>query len=294
MIKLGIIGMSEGNGHPYSWSAIFNGYDPNFMKDCGFLVINQYLAQRKFPDDSIPDGQVTHVWTHDMEISKHIAKAAKINTVCENINEMVSQVDAVLLARDDAENHYQFAKPFLEAGIPIYIDKPLATTVESANKLLNSQQYNWQIFSCSAFKYAKEFAPSNIDWNTVGDLRFINSTIPKKWDKYAVHIIEPVMQFISDSDEITSCSASNNAMQHILTVHWKSGVTTVFNVLGDAATPIELKIVGTKGSQTLVFNDSFSAFKNTLEIFIEGLKSKRVMIPREHTMRVIDLIEKGR
>jgi hypothetical protein len=26
-IKLGIIGASKGNGHPYSWSAIFNGYD---------------------------------------------------------------------------------------------------------------------------------------------------------------------------------------------------------------------------------------------------------------------------
>lgn len=26
-ISLGIIGMTPGNGHPYSWSAIFNGYD---------------------------------------------------------------------------------------------------------------------------------------------------------------------------------------------------------------------------------------------------------------------------
>jgi len=26
-IKLAMIGTVEGNGHPYSWSAIFNGYD---------------------------------------------------------------------------------------------------------------------------------------------------------------------------------------------------------------------------------------------------------------------------
>lgn len=26
-IRLGMVGMTEGNGHPYSWSAIFNGYD---------------------------------------------------------------------------------------------------------------------------------------------------------------------------------------------------------------------------------------------------------------------------
>ena len=36
-IKLGIIGMTEGNGHPYSWSAIFNRYDVDAMtKECPF------------------------------------------------------------------------------------------------------------------------------------------------------------------------------------------------------------------------------------------------------------------
>ena len=26
-IRLGLIGISKDNGHPYSWSAIINGYD---------------------------------------------------------------------------------------------------------------------------------------------------------------------------------------------------------------------------------------------------------------------------
>lgn len=26
-LKIGILGMTEGNGHPYSWSAMFNGFD---------------------------------------------------------------------------------------------------------------------------------------------------------------------------------------------------------------------------------------------------------------------------
>ena len=30
-IRLGVIGMTEGNGHPYSWSAILNGYDRERM-----------------------------------------------------------------------------------------------------------------------------------------------------------------------------------------------------------------------------------------------------------------------
>ena len=48
-LKFGVIGMSEGNGHPYSWSAIFNGYDADAMRDCPFPAIPEYLARRRFP-----------------------------------------------------------------------------------------------------------------------------------------------------------------------------------------------------------------------------------------------------
>ena len=35
-IRLGMIGMNDGNGHPYSWSAICNGYDPIEMENALF------------------------------------------------------------------------------------------------------------------------------------------------------------------------------------------------------------------------------------------------------------------
>ncbi len=293
MIKLGIIGMSEGNGHPYSWSAIFNGYDSTYMKDCGYPVINQYLSQRSFPEDCIPGAEVTHVWTQDIDVSKHIAKSSNIKTVCKQLKDMITDVDAVLLARDDAENHYQFAKPFLEAGIPIYIDKPLAVKVSDAQKLFDAQKYEWQIFSCSALKYSLELDKERIDWDKLGELKVIQASIPKEWNTYAVHIIEPVLNFSESKDRISSYKATTNNKHTILNVHWHSGLTTSFNVLGDAATPIELKFIGTKGVESLTFTDSFGAFKKTLEKFIEGIKSKKLMISRDETLKVIDLIEKG-
>ena len=69
VVKLGVIGLSPGNGHPYSWSAIINGYDPVFMKDCGFPVIPEYLAKQSFPEDSISNAEVTHIWTEDLNLS---------------------------------------------------------------------------------------------------------------------------------------------------------------------------------------------------------------------------------
>ena len=117
-IKLGIIGCSIGNGHPYSWSAIFNGYNSLAMKASGYPIISEYLDKEDWPSVRILDAKVTSIWTQDISQSKHIAKASFIENVCSSLNELEESVDAVLLARDDAENHLKFAKQFLIAGKP--------------------------------------------------------------------------------------------------------------------------------------------------------------------------------
>ncbi len=38
MLKLGIMGLNEGNGHPYSFAAIFNGYDEGALAECPFAA----------------------------------------------------------------------------------------------------------------------------------------------------------------------------------------------------------------------------------------------------------------
>ena len=45
-IKIGILGYTEGNGHPYSWSAMFNGYNKEVMENENSLT-GDYLSGRK-------------------------------------------------------------------------------------------------------------------------------------------------------------------------------------------------------------------------------------------------------
>ena len=172
-----------GNGHPYSWSAIFNGYNKSAMDDCGFPVIPIYLAKQRFPEDTIEGAKVTNVWTQSINLSKKIARATNIENVSHSITEMIPQIDAVLLARDDAENHFKFAKKFLEAGLPVFIDKPLAINMQSANKILSLEQYEGQIFSCSASRYAGEFDLMSDDLEEMGQLKKIVGYTPNSWEK---------------------------------------------------------------------------------------------------------------
>ena len=203
-LSIGIIGLSPGNGHPYSWSAIFNGYDPIEMEKCSFPVIPRYLEKQIFPEDAINEGSVTHVWTQNRKLSQHISRTTFIKYIVEHYTDMIGEVDCILLARDDAELHFEMAKPFIEAGIPIYIDKPLALSVREGRKLLDMQKYLGQVFSCSPLRYAHEFQISYECASRIGKLKRIHATIANDWDKYSVHVIEPLLLLTPNRGNISS------------------------------------------------------------------------------------------
>jgi hypothetical protein len=294
IVRLGVIGLSPGNGHPYSWSAIFNGYDPVAMEGCGFPVIPRYLEQQSFPKDAIAEGKVTHVWAQDKNISSHIAKASLIDNVVDHYTDMIGAVDGVLLARDDAEAHGEFATPFLKAGLPIYIDKPLALSVVDAKHLLDLQQYPGQLFSCSALRYAKEFKLSELELSQLGHLRHIHATVPKDWDKYAVHAIEPLLMLASTRGTVQRVRTWRNRDATTLDVEYSGGLHALVSALGSSHAPLALRVMGDLGWKDLLFNDSYFAFKGALFEFVQGIIHRDVRIDPEFMLEVVNLIESGR
>ncbi len=296
-LKLGVIGMSEGNGHPYSWSAIFNGFDMNFMKDCPFSSIPDYLAKKQFPTDFLTqEAEVTHIYTQDVSISEHTAKSSLIKNIVQNPEEMIGQIDALLLARDDAENHMRYSKDFLKAGVPIYIDKPLAHSRENAKQLFDLQQFETQIYSCSALRYAKEFELTETDREKIGKIVAVQAYTPKSWEKYAVHVIEPVLCLLKfpNLDSFSLVKTGNYRRLSCVATQQNSDKTivTISNLL-NSAYPLSIEVIGEKGSKILIFEDSFTAFKTALQQFVLQVKTKKLSIPREQTQRVITLIEQG-
>lgn len=292
-LRLGILGISEGNGHPYSWSAIFNGYNSDVMKNCPFPVISEYLSKQKFPEDAITEGRVTHIWTQDKAISEHVAKATNIEHIVDDYREMIGKVDAVLLARDDAELHYKMSAPFLKAGLPIYIDKPLAINLKMMEKIFSLQKYDSQIFTCSALRYAKEFQLTDDDKSKIGLIKYIDACVMKSWDKYGVHIIEPVLKIIGNQGKITKIKNVGTGDRKIVTVNWESGLQTTFSALGSTCSPIVIRIFGNKGYKELVFFDTFFAFKQALKTFVDVVLNRKKSIPKEFVFKVVKIIEEG-
>ena len=292
-LQLGIIGESEGNGHPFSWSAIFNGYEKSLMKTCGYPAIPEYLEKQSFPKDQISGASVTHIWTQDRKRALEIQKTCLIKNCVDTPEEMLGQVDAVLLARDDYVNHLKHSKPFLEAGLPIYIDKPIATRISDLKELLALARNPQQVFTCSAFRFAKEIEPFISSDNELGEIYEVEASIVKSWDKYAIHIIEPSLKILGTLGEIKTHSLEKKEDSRFLTVEWKNGKKASFLTAGSREIPTTLKITGKNGVCEIEISDVFSAFKSALSQFIAVVRKERENVSLTEVEEVVQLIEYG-
>lgn len=294
-LRFGVIGLSPGNGHPYSWSAILNGYDPEAMKDCGFPVIPAYLAQRHWPEDRLSGARVTHVWAQDQAVARQIARASLVDHVVARPQDMLGQIDALLLARDDAEKHAFFAEPFLRAGLPVYIDKPVATREAEFDHLLALQVRPGQIFSCSALRFAAELQLSKEDAARIGSLRLIQGVTPKSWTTYAIHLIDPLLVLLGYEARPTKVFSGPVGQDgRILGIRYESGPDVHLMATGaNVSAPLQLRISGEQGHAILEFSDSFGAFKAALAEFILGIHGSHVRTPEEFNRRAVQILEMG-
>tara|TARA_A100001035_G_C27756262_1_gene488973 strand:+ start:365 stop:1270 length:906 start_codon:yes stop_codon:yes gene_type:complete len=291
--NLGIIGLSEGNGHPYSWSAIFNGYDKVQMEKCGFPVIPRYLEKEDFPNVCIKNAKVTHVWTQDKKISKHLSQTVFIENIVDKYTDMIGKVDGVLIARDDANNHITFAMPFLKKGIPVFIDKPLAYSLKEAKKLLALEKYEGQIFSCSAFKYAPELDSLKKNLKEIGDLKLIKGSVPKNWKNYAIHVIDPIIELIPNLGIIRKRCLWEFDERNILILNFDNNLEINIQSFGYLKTPLEIKLFGQKNSISCEFKDTFKSFRNSLNNFLRSIQDENYSIDKKLLLKSIEIVEAG-
>lgn len=288
MIRLGVIGLSEGNGHPYSWSAIINGsYDEKTMDDCGFPTIPAYLKANK-NTLGINGAKVTHIWTQDAVLSQHIAHAAHIGTVTDNMEDLIGSVDAVLLSRDDPENHIAMAKPFIDAGVPIFIDKPLAFCRKDLNYFTEQTDSGKFIMSSSAMRYSAGNQSMREHLPTVGNVKLVIAVGAKDLRKYAVHYIEGMIAFLGDP-KVNSVRHISEPEKDILYLEIDDGILATVHIFKDIAGS-ELYIYGNKGTLKVNHGGAYVCFRAQMVDVIRSFKEGQPRLDYSKTYNIINTL----
>ena len=77
--------------------------------------------------------------------------------IVDSLEAMKGRVDAMLVLSVCGSDHLSGARPFLEAGIPTYVDKPFACSLHDALEMLRlAKEHNALLYHTSALPFAAE------------------------------------------------------------------------------------------------------------------------------------------
>ena len=292
-IRLGIIGMTEGNGHPYSWSAMFNKFDRERMPaECPFPVIPVYLAKEDYDTMGIPGARMEYICCNDRRDAEHVAALSLIPHVADRPEEMIGKVDAVIIATDIGSEHVERAKPFIEAGLPLFIDKPLCDNRADLAYFTQLFESGYPLLSSSSMRFCKEIMPYHHGaTRELGALRLVQYGMPKKWETYGIHSLEAVYPIVGPG--FYSVRNTGSERRNIVHLKHRSGADLILTGIYDHAGPIPLVVGGTSRTVAIYTHDSYRSFRNQLVSFIHFLRTGERPFPWQETVELMKLLIGG-
>ena len=291
-LRLAMLGMIEGNGHPYSWSGIVNGYNPDEMAKCPYPGITAYMGRQPLESVRIPGARVTHIWTDDPADAPKVAAASLIANVVSQPEEVIGQVDAAIIATDDGNDHVRRARPFIEAGLPTFIDKPMATNIADLRQFVQWHREGRIMLSTSGMRYAPEMRLSDAQRAHLGDLRWITSFTCKTWERYGIHALEAVEPLLGSG--FLTVQVHSDEGGDVMHLTHRSGVRLTIGALHDAYGSFgAVHLYGTKGDLALKLSDTYNAFRSQLVAFIDMLHTGTRPLPFDETVELMAVIIAG-
>jgi hypothetical protein len=277
--KIGIIGFSTGNGHPYSYSAIINGFSKSNLKNkkSNWKVIDDYLLKIQKTSPLLRNFRVTNINSGNgiyKNFGKEISKKFKVKNVNKNYKEFLKKVDIIILAHDDLYKRNNIQK-YLEQYFkgPIFVDKILTGNKKELT-IKNNLMKKGKIWAASGARFSKSFH-DNFKLIKIKKKKF-NFVIPNSWQKYGPHIIDLIYnnKIINIDDKIKIKKIKNiikifKNQKFIGSIHLIKNYSKISMYLEDSNNRIHL-------------SDNHYCFSKMLRILLKKYsKDKLINIPKK-------------
>ena len=86
-------------------------------------------------DKLFTDVEVLGVYSESEEAMQKLSEEYGVYAM-KSYDEFVGQVDGVINTARHGDNHYKYAKPYIESGIPMFIDKPITSDPDEAVRFM--------------------------------------------------------------------------------------------------------------------------------------------------------------
>ncbi|MBQ8173953.1 MAG: Gfo/Idh/MocA family oxidoreductase [Clostridia bacterium] len=274
MFKIGIIGTE--NSHAREFANIFN--KPNENGEYAF-----------------PDCRVTLVWGHFPEESERVVRECGAERVASGIEEMVASVDAVMITARDGKYHTDFARPFVEAGIPAFVDKPFCTDPAEALSLARlAKEKGVPLCGGSSLKYAAGILEMKAAAEASGDklhaghvsapLMMVND-YSGFWF-YSAHLAEMCMEVFGWEPREVVAVENGGSVSAIVSY---DGYSVACNFTNDCGDSYSVSVFGEKTNHKAINLDGI--FRAECEVFVKMLRTGEMAHSYEQLIAPVSFLD---
>ncbi len=214
MIRLGIVDFDS--SHSIEFTRRFNhvGVDREQWVD-GARVVAGWPGSSEMSPERIP-GFTEQIAACDVEL-------------VESPEALIGKIDAVLVLSLCGAAHWERVRPFLEAGLPAFIDKPFACTTSDAEQIIHlAAKHNCVLFGSSALRFSAEIEAFQNRAGQLGRLHGAVSYGPAKRADgnpglfhYGIHSTELLFCLMGPGCQRVSTGFTEGA--EVVTGYWKDG-----------------------------------------------------------------------
>lgn len=221
-----------------------------------------------------------------------VAERFGIDRVVADPGELIGAIDLALIV-DDLDGgalHAELARPFLEAGIPTFIDKPMTLDLTEAVGLFDlAEKHGVPLLSTSALRFATELKA--VPAAGVGKLSSVVSIGPGDWYNYGVHAVEL-------AQAVTGAGASwvhqhAGEQRDVTVIGHDAGPTVVIETLRDAAYVFHVAAYGENGHTQVEVTDVDGFYAGTMTAAVQMAISGAAPVGRADTLEVLAILSAG-
>ncbi len=212
--------------------------------------------------------------------------------------EMIGKVDAMLIEAVDGTVHWERAKPFLDAGIPCFIDKPFTCSVADAKKLIAlAEKKKVPIFSSSSLRYAPEvveFVADPKPGKLVGCSVYSPaslSPIPERnagLYHYGIHGVEVLYTLMGPGCQRVTCALEKGT--DLVTGKWKDGRIATLRGIRDGASGYGFTAFSEKGVKNVSVGTGV-IYRELCKKIVETFEKKQSVLDPAITLEIVAFIE---
>jgi predicted dehydrogenase len=215
--------------------------------------------------------------------------------IVDSAEEIIGEVDAVMLEQQEGGLHFERAKPFIENGIPLFIDKPFTCSVADAEMIFElARSYNTPVFSASSLRYALEIQSlkSRRDLGEVLGAETYSPAIlhPKNPGlfNYGIHGVEMLYTIMGVGCESVRCLHKDG--WDVVVGIWRDGRIGVFR--GMRRGPHSYGFTAFYESSIVCSSiDTQHIYRELLKKVVEMFQTRKMPINPEETIEIIAFLE---